>query len=133
MISPSLDLCIHLYRAQSVLLRKFTFHGLGFSDFIILFHLNEATEGRMRRVDLADCLGVTASAVTRTLLPMEKIGLIAREPDARDARVAYASITPAGKQLLADALVTAERISDELIPGDQVENLGQLLTFFKRL
>jgi DNA-binding MarR family transcriptional regulator len=133
MISQSLDICLQLHRAQSVLARRFSFHGLGFSDFVVLYQLNTAPEGKLRRVDLADQMGITASAVTRILLPLEKIGLISREADARDARVAYAAITPAGQLLLQDALATAERISDEIIPAEQAEPLIQTLAFFKRL
>lgn len=33
-------------------------------------------------------MGLTASGVTRTLLPLEKIGLVGRESDPRDARSA---------------------------------------------
>jgi DNA-binding MarR family transcriptional regulator len=133
MINQSLDICLQLHRVQSVLARRFSFHGLGFSDFVVLYQLHAAPSGRLRRVDLADQLGITASAVTRILLPLEKIGLIAREPDTRDARVAYASITPAGQQLLQDAMVTAERISEEIIPVDQAGSILQALAVFKRL
>ncbi|UUZ55216.1 MarR family transcriptional regulator [Massilia sp. H-1] len=50
--------------------------------------------GRIRRVDLAERVSLTASGVTRTLLPLEKIGLVTRQSDPRDARVGFAVITP---------------------------------------
>lgn len=40
---------------------------------------------------------------TRLLIPLEKIGLVARERDARDARVGYAVLTKAGERVLKDA------------------------------
>lgn len=132
MISNTLDFCVQMYRAQSILGRRFNFHGLGFSDFIILLQLNNAPDGRLRRVDLADKLGVTASSVTRNLLPLEKIGLVTREPDARDARVAYAAITKAGQNLLEESLVTAERISQEMIPDTPDESLLEMKKLFSR-
>ena len=55
-----------------------------------------APGGRLRRVDLAERQGLTASGVTRSLLPLEKTGLVGRQPDPRDARVGYAVITAAG-------------------------------------
>jgi DNA-binding MarR family transcriptional regulator len=75
-------------------------------------------------------LGVTASGVTRSLLPLEKLGLVARQPDPRDARVGYASLTASGQQLLQYALVSIEPIAKEAIefvPADQVGSLSTLL------
>ena len=49
--------------------------------------LNEASTHSLKRIDLAEQVGLSASGVTRMLLPMEKIGLISKEEGARDARV----------------------------------------------
>jgi DNA-binding MarR family transcriptional regulator len=51
---------------------------------------------------------VTQSAVTRILIPLEKMGLVTREQDARDARIGYAAITNTGRRILREALTTAE-------------------------
>lgn len=114
--SPSLEFCLRLARAYAVLTRRLdsalsSVHGLSFGDFMVLYHLNRASGTRLRRIDLAERLGLTASGVTRTLLPLEKLGLVAREPDPRDARVGYAILTKAGQKLYADALVSAEAVS----------------------
>jgi DNA-binding MarR family transcriptional regulator len=84
----------------------------------------------LRRVDLAERLGVTASGVTRSLLPLEKLGLVERQPDPRDARVGYALITDAGKGLLANALVSILPITEEaiqVVPPSQVDGLSAVL------
>lgn len=84
----------------------------------------------MRRVDLAERLGLTASGVTRTLLPLEKLGLVARQPDPRDARVGYASITLAGGALLANAMVSVELLAREAtqrMSEDEVEHFSAML------
>lgn len=81
---------------------------------MILYHLQAAPSGRLRRIDLAERLGVTASGVTRTLLPLEKTGWVARQSDAKDARVSYASLTEAGQQLLAYALASVEPLVQDL-------------------
>lgn len=133
--SASLEFCLRLTRAYAVLTRRLdnalgNLHGLSFSDFMVLYHLQRASANRLRRVDLADRLGLTASGVTRTLLPLEKLGLVARQPDPRDARVGYASITPAGQALLANALVSAESISQEAtkdIAGPTIDTSSLLL------
>jgi DNA-binding MarR family transcriptional regulator len=51
-------------------------NGISLNEFIIMYHLSQNTDGKMRRIDLADKLGLTASGITRLLLPMEKIGLM---------------------------------------------------------
>ncbi|HYC82923.1 MAG TPA: winged helix-turn-helix domain-containing protein, partial [Candidatus Paceibacterota bacterium] len=82
-LSPHLQFFIHLAKAKTVLARRFdnrlSFNGLGFSDFAILCQLQEAEDGKMRRTDLAERVGLTASGITRLLLPLEKIGVVKRE------------------------------------------------------
>src|SRR5262245_35517993 len=97
-LGEQLRLCIALSKAAAMMARRFdghlgSCHGLSFGDFIVLLHLGRAPNGQLRRVDLAAQVGVTASAITRTLIPLEKIGLVSRRPDARDARVGYAVLT----------------------------------------
>ena len=112
----ALDLCLRLGQAQSSLARRFDRglsggHGLSYGDFVLLTHLSRAPEGRLRRIDLANAVGLTASGVTRALGPLERIGLVEREANPRDARVAYASLTDTGRQILEDANATAERVA----------------------
>jgi DNA-binding MarR family transcriptional regulator len=94
---------------------------------MILYYLGRAPESRLRRIDLAERLGVTASGVTRSLMPLEKLGLISREPDPRDARVGYATLTTGGQQLLSYALVSIEPIAKEAIQKISPEQMGEFL------
>jgi len=134
-VKPPLDFCLRLARAHAALVRRFdgrlgTLHGLSFGDFLILLHLSQAPAGRLRRVDLAEHVGVTASAVTRSLIPLEKIGLVERQPDPRDARVGYATLTRAGHRLFKEALHSAEIISEDVVPAasaPQLQSLSALL------
>ena len=67
---------------------------------------------------------------SRTLLPMEKTGLVARMADERDARVGFAAITPAGHNLLDNAMLTARETCAELLrhaPQDQLDALTAVL------
>ena len=129
------DFCLRLARAHAVLIRRFdsalgNHHGISFGDFQVLNHLSRAPGGRLRRVDLADRLGLTASGVTRTLLPLEKIGLVTRQPTPRDARVGYAAVTPIGEELLANATVTTDMVSSDLLKSvhpDQLAGMADLL------
>ena len=136
--STTTDLCLRMARAHAALLRRFdsslgSVHGISFGDFQLLDHLNRAAGGRLRRVDLAERLGLTASGVTRALLPLEKIGLVARETDPRDARVGYAAITPVGKELVVNATATTNLISGDLLQGVAATDLDAMSALLGQL
>ena len=116
-ISPTLSFFISLSRIETVLSRRLDARlgGLGWSDFLILHALSVAPDGRLRRVDLADTIGLTASGITRLLLPMEKIGLITREAHDGDARVSYVKIAPGGHAKLTEAIIRAEEFCSDII------------------
>jgi DNA-binding MarR family transcriptional regulator len=133
--NASLEFCLRLTRAYATLTRRLdnalsSVHGLSFGDFMILYYLGRAPGKRLRRVDLAERLGLTASGVTRSLLPLEKLGLVERQPDPRDARVGYALLSDAGQQLLDYALVSVQAIAQEAtqnLSADQLEAQSALL------
>jgi len=130
-VTPSLEFTLRLARAQATLVRRLDqvlggYHGISFNDFMLLHYLNRAPAGRLRRVDLAERQGLTASGVTRTLLPLEKIGLVERQQDPRDARVAYAAITETGRELLINATTVANQISRDLLRSCPPAQLGTM-------
>jgi len=142
MISPdegqALDFCLRLARTHAAVVRRLdttlgSHFGLSFSDFMLLNHLANAPGGRLRRVDLAEKQGLTASGVTRSLLPLEKIGVIARRADERDARVSYALLTPAGHDMLDNALPVARETCKELVRNTKQEELAALSTVLGNL
>ena len=71
-------------------------HGVSLSDLAILLELRDAPGQRLRRVELANRLGITPSGVARQLQPLERIGVVGRESHARDARLALVVLTDAG-------------------------------------
>ncbi|HWQ59649.1 MAG TPA: MarR family transcriptional regulator [Candidatus Fimivivens sp.] len=132
-LHPSMRFFIDLARIQAVLNRRFDsgLGGLGLSEFIILFHLDEAGKEGMRRVDLAEKIGLTASGVTRLLLPMEKIGLVKREANRDDARSSLVMIAPGGKRKLEEGTERAELLAEELVPAarkGEMKYIASLLT-----
>ncbi len=108
-----------------------SFHGLGLNDLALLLELRGAPEGRLRRVELADRLGITTSGVARQLAPLEKIGLVDREPSPGDARLALVVLTESGARVADQALPTAEHAAqqalDALWTDEQSVLLGELL------
>ena len=51
----------------------------------------------------SQAVGLTPSGVTRALKPMQKLGIVSTVKSKRDARLAIAALTPAGRELLGDA------------------------------
>ncbi|MFB7322081.1 MarR family winged helix-turn-helix transcriptional regulator [Streptomyces sp. NPDC056190] len=139
-MSDALDASLRLVRAQTALVKRFDaslggLHGVSLADFTMLLRLRQAPGSRMRRVDLAEALGLTASGVTRGLAPLERIGLVTRETDARDGRVAYATLTDTGRARLTDMLATAEQIAAEIFaaPPWSKEDIGRLSALLTHL
>jgi DNA-binding MarR family transcriptional regulator len=78
-------------------------HGLTVNDYEAMLLLSRADGNRMRRVDLADGLQLTASGVTRLLDGLQEKGLVEKATCASDARVTYAVLTEAGRSRLDEA------------------------------
>lgn len=90
-------------------------HGIGLTEYMVLLNLMKAPNHALRRIDLAEALARTASGITRMLMPMEKIGLVKKEANQRDARVSVVKITPAGEELFRNASVTLDSKSETLL------------------
>ena len=78
-------------------------HGLSINQYEALLHLARADGRRMRRVDLADRLVLTASGVTRMLDGLEQAGYVDRDACPSDRRVTYAVLTETGAEKLQTA------------------------------
>jgi len=63
------ELFLHRFVAVTKLQRKIdnhlSIHGISLNEYIILYQLRHARTGILRRVELAELVGVTASGVTR--------------------------------------------------------------------
>lgn len=77
--------------------------GISLAEYRLLRALGDAPGAQASRVDLAEAVGLTPSGVTRALRPMEKLGIVNSLKSKRDARLAIAALTPAGRELLGDA------------------------------
>jgi DNA-binding MarR family transcriptional regulator len=106
-------------------------HGLTINDYEALLHLSRAEEGRMRRVDLAERLILTASGVTRLLDGLERAGLVERASCASDRRVTYAVLTAAGRDRLETAsgshIASVRTFFEERFSERELDQLAGLL------
>jgi DNA-binding MarR family transcriptional regulator len=126
----------NLLRAQALIQERFSgelgsVHGLALNEALLLMHLEKAPLRRLTRVDLAKRLHASPSTVTRMAAPMEKTGLVVRQPDPRDARLAYVALTQAGLTLVGDVRKTLERRSADLFrdrwSDSEIASLAKML------
>ncbi len=131
--SEALKFLINMAKAQTVLTRRLDagLGGLSLNEFIILYELTQA-DGKLRGVDLAERIGLTASGVTRLLLPMEKIGLVKREANKEDARSSLVVIASGGKRKFEEACERAELFCEDNFPESSSEALQGFAKFLKR-
>jgi DNA-binding MarR family transcriptional regulator len=99
---------VRFIRAHAALTRELSsrleaLHELTLSDFDVLIQLYFAEGRRMRRIDLARSVLLTASGITRLLDGLESCGLVAKERCDSDARVTYAALTKAGVKKIEEA------------------------------
>jgi DNA-binding MarR family transcriptional regulator len=83
--------------------RLSSIRGISLAEYRLLRAMGDAPASQASRVDLAQAVGLTPSGVTRALRPMEKLGIVSTVKSKRDARLAIAALTPAGRELLDDA------------------------------
>jgi DNA-binding MarR family transcriptional regulator len=106
-------------------------HGLTLSDYDVLVQLYFAPDYKLRRVDLARTVLLTASGITRLLDGLERAGWVAKARCASDARVTYAVLTEAGLAKFKEAQRTHIADIEELFGSrfDPVERatLAELL------
>ena len=127
---------VSFLRAHSAITRQLNadllnVHGLTLNDYEVLLLLSRADGQRMRRVDLAQSVVLTASGITRLLDGLERAGYVEKATCASDARVSYAQLTVSGHRKLADAAETHLRGIEELFTGrfseEELESLATLL------
>jgi DNA-binding MarR family transcriptional regulator len=106
-------------------------HGLTLSDYDVLVHLANAPDRRMRRVDLANSVLLTASGITRLLDRMEAEGWVCKQSCKSDARVTWAVLTEAGHEKLVEAAQTHHadiaRLFTDRLSAEELDALGCLL------
>lgn len=80
--------------------------GLSFADLEFLGMLPIEPRQAPRAIDIASSLYVSPAAVSARVARLVKLGLIVREPAEDDGRAHILSVTPKGRDLLAQALAT---------------------------
>jgi DNA-binding MarR family transcriptional regulator len=77
-------------------------HGLTMARYDVLAQLENAG-GRLGLSDLASSIVLSPSGLSKLLDRMQRSDLVRRDPDPRDARSAFATITARGRSMVRDA------------------------------
>lgn len=134
--SVAVQAFVALVRAHSATTRRLNAqltaeHGLTISDYEVLLRLSRAPERRLRRVDLAEQVLLTASGITRLLDGLERSGYVERGSCDTDRRVVYAVLTDGGFAKLQEAGASHLPQIDALFAArfdeDQIADLEALL------
>jgi DNA-binding MarR family transcriptional regulator len=137
--STAIEAFVRLVRANAAVTRHLSAqlsadHGLNISAYEALLQLAKAPESKLRRVDLANRLLLTAGGVTRLLDGLERDGFVAREECASDRRIVYAVLTEAGRAKLHEATKSHTVQICELLEGPyDADELAQLVSLLDRL
>jgi DNA-binding MarR family transcriptional regulator len=123
--TDAVETLLALSAAYARAVRVLEVRGLSFAELRLLVPLRAADSGR-RPTELAHELHLTASGVTRALLPLERRGIVERRRDAADARASLALLTPAGRTLLDEALDEAGERAARLLRRLSVGQQKQL-------
>jgi DNA-binding MarR family transcriptional regulator len=127
---------IKLMRAHAAVTRALSArleaqHGLTLNDYDVLVQLYFAEGHRLRRVDLARSVLLTASGITRLLDGLERAGWVDKARCESDARVTYAVLTPAGLRMFEEArdthLTDIEELFGTPFSEDELHTIIELL------
>jgi DNA-binding MarR family transcriptional regulator len=135
-VPAELTAWLRFLRAHAAITRELSsrleaLHELTLSDFDVLVQLYFAEGRRMRRIDIARSVLLTASGITRLLDGLESCGLVAKERCSSDARVTYAVLTEAGVKKIEAARESHHADVEELFGAqfspEEREHLAELL------
>ncbi len=132
-----MKLVIELSALHSSVLKRIesqlSIHGISFTEFLVMHRLSAAPSKTLRRIDLAESVGLSASGVTRVLKPMEKIHLVEKESNPRDARVSLVKLSRPGEVVYQDAFTSVEQSAESLAKALTKKQLSSVLELIAAL
>jgi DNA-binding MarR family transcriptional regulator len=127
---------VGLLRGHAALTRKLNAeliadHGITINDYDVMAQLMRAPERKMRRVDLARSVVLSASGITRLLDGLERDGWVCKASCTSDGRITYAVLTDEGqakyRAARATHLASVRQLFADRYSCDELEQLAELL------
>ena len=108
-------------------------HGISYTEYTLMHYLDNAPNKTMRRIDLAQQVGLSASGVTRLIAPMVKNNIIEKEINPRDARVSLVKLSKTGERLYKDSSITFEYCIKSMTDKISTIQLEKLIELSKKM
>ncbi len=116
----------------AVLTRDLAGSDLSYQDYVVLAHLSDHDEGRVRMNELGANLGWEKSRVSHHVARMEGRGLVRRERCPSDRRGWFVAISPTGRSAIAAAapghVAAVRRHFIDLLSPAQIGHLDRIAT-----
>ncbi len=113
--------------------RCLSLHGISFSEYLVMYELSQSANNSMRRIDLAEKTNMSASGITRLLNPMEKLNIVEKEQNVRDARVSLVKLTGAGFELFTNATQGVLESADTFLSTLDKKSMEQFLAIITKI
>ena len=94
------------------------------AQFLMLFRMRDCAD--VSAADLARDIGVRPQSLISLIAPLERAGILEREPSPRHRRILHMRLTAEGKRLVGDAMRVASRIESELLASLDEAHLSAL-------
>jgi DNA-binding MarR family transcriptional regulator len=108
-------------------------HGISLVEYLIMDYLFNSPSKAVPRIELAEYVGMSASGITRLLAPMEKIHLVEKVVNARDARQSLVNLSPTGVQVYLEASVSFTHVAKDLTGNISQSQLTKVLEAYRKL
>lgn len=112
---------------------RLSIHGISLTEYLVMHYLDSVPSKAVTRVDLADHVGMSASGITRLLAPMEKIKLVEKESNPRDARQSLVKLSKVGQRVFQEASISFADIADDLTGNLSQSQLAKLVELNARV
>ena len=108
-------------------------YGMLRTDWRVLFHLG--IYGRMTAREICDRTRMHKTKISRAVQRLSQRRFLTRDRDARDRRLEYLSLTPAGQAAYRELRAIARDYQDRLIRdlGEEPAEIARLLDILRRL
>ncbi len=114
----------------AVLSRDLAGSDLSYQDYVVLAHLSDQDDGRVRMHELGASLGWEKSRVSHHVARMEGRGLVRRERCPSDGRGWFVAVTPDGRSAIAAAapghVAAVRRHFIDLLSPTQIGHLDRI-------
>jgi DNA-binding MarR family transcriptional regulator len=94
------------------------------AQFLMLFRMRDSVD--VCAAELARDIGVRPQSLISLIAPLERAGILEREPSPRHRRILHIRLTAEGKRLVGDAMRVAARVESELLESLDEAHLSAL-------